>query len=318
MSSLARRLSAVAIAALCLLPTAARADDPASDLLRSLDPFAGPASRPLLADNVITGPPATRAATQPVDDPATGAQRSLAEFVGHFSPYDPTYFVAGPADPLVKFQFSFKYRIFNPASPLGKVPVIGQLHFAYTQLSLWQLDKPSSPFFDTNYQPELFYSDEDVKWLTIPGVRPLGLQAGFGHDSNGQSGDTSRQVNLLFVRPILNFGDPDGFHFYVALKAYVYVGTVSENPDIARFRGYCDLRAVVGWRYGVELSALARWGSHYDRGAVTVDLTYPLRDLLYKNVDLYLDAQYFTGYGESLVEYNRRTDAFRIGIGLVR
>ena len=272
----------------------------------------------MLADNVLTGPTSREAATRPVDQPSNGAQRTLAEFVGHFAPYEPIYFVAGPYDPLVRFQFSFKYRLFNPDSPIGKVPVIGQLNFAYTQLSLWQLDRPSSPFLDTNYQPEAFYNDDDVKWVKLPAVSQFGLMAGFGHDSNGRDGTASRQVNILFVKPTFNFGDPEGFHAYISPKAYFYLGNNDENPDIAVYRGYVDARFVVGWRYGPEFSAVGRIGSHADRGSVVLDLTYPLRDLLFKNVDLYADVQYFDGYGETLLNYNQRSQELRFGFALVR
>ncbi len=142
--------------------------------------------------------------------------------------------------------------------------------------------------------------------------------AGFGHDSNGRDGPASRQLNLLFVQPTFNFGDPQSFHFYVSPKAYVYVGDLSQNPDIAKYRGYVDARFVAGWRHGLELSAVGRIGSDANRGSVLLDLTYPLRDVLDNNVDLYLDAQYFTGYGEVLREYNTRQNEFRIGFALVR
>ena len=142
--------------------------------------------------------------------------------------------------------------------------------------------------------------------------------AGFGHDSNGRDGALSRQVNIVFFRPTFNFGDPEGFHAYVSPKAYFYVGDLSENPDIQRYRGYVDARFVVGWRQGLEFSLLGRIGSRADRGSVLMDLTFPLKDLLYKNVDLYLDVQYFDGYGEVLRNYNQRTQALRFGFALVR
>ncbi len=311
-----------AVAALAA-PRSTRADaDPFVALANRIDPPPAAAATdgppPILADNFITGPTSREAASRPVDQPDNGTQRTLAELVGHFAPYQPVYFVAGPVDPLVRFQFSFKYRLFNPDAPLGKLPVIGKLNFAYTQLSLWALTEPSAPFLDTNYQPEAFYNDDDVQWVHLPGVQQLGLMGGFGHDSNGRDGPASRQLNLLFLQPTFNFGDPEQFHFYVSPKAYVYVGDLSQNPDIAKYRGYVDARFVVGWRNGVELSAVGRIGSDANRGSVLLDLTYPLRDVLFNNVDLYLDAQYFNGYGESLIEYNTRQNEFRVGFALVR
>jgi len=275
-------------------------------------------SLPAYLDNLIAGP-GTQASTRPMYQPDTWAERSIAEFIGHFSAYEPIYFIAGATNPLAKFEFSFQYRLFNKDAPLSKVvPLLSGLHFSYTQLSLWQIDKASAPFYDSNYKPEFFYSNEDIKLIHLPGVSELGLQTGFGHDSNGRGGAASRGVNMLFLRPIFDFGDPEKFHFYVAPKAYVYVGPITDNPDIAKFRGYCDLRAVVGWRQGLELSFLGRIGSDYNRGSVMFDLTYPIRDLLNRNLDLYIDAQYFNGYGETLLTYNQRTQAFRMGFALAR
>ncbi len=273
---------------------------------------------PAYLDNLLAGP-GTQASTQPLYQPETITERSFAEFIGHFSGYEPIYFIAGPTDPLVKFQFSFKFELFNKESPLAKeVPLLSGLNFSYTQLSLWQLDKTSAPFYDSNYMPEFFYSNEDIKAVSIPGVSELGLQTGYGHDSNGEGGTTSRGVNILFLRPMLNFGNPDKFHFYIAPKGYVYIFGKDGNPDIAKYRGYCDLTAVMGWRQGLELSFLGRVGSQGNRGSVQFDLTYPVRDLLNHNLDVYVDAQYFNGYGETLLEYNRRSQAFRIGVALAR
>ncbi len=149
--------------------------DPFVALAHLIDPPAAatPDAPLILADNLITGPTSREAATRPVDQPDNGFQRTLAEFVGHFAPYQPVYFIAGPDGPLVRFQFSFKYRLFNPDAPVGKIPVLGKLNFAYTQLSLWDLTAPSAPFYDTNYQPEAFYNDDDVQWLHLPGVQQL-------------------------------------------------------------------------------------------------------------------------------------------------
>ena len=58
---------------------------------------------------------------------------------------------------------------------------------------------------------------------------------------------------------------------------------------------------------------LARKGT-----TVQVDLTYPMAGLLGKNLNFYLQAQYFSGYAETLLNYNERHDALRIGFSIVR
>ena len=273
---------------------------------------------PFLLDGGAASQPASPPATLPSEQPQTAGQRTLAEFLGHFSGYEPMYFIAGPVDPMVKWQFSFKYRVLNPNAPLAeKFPPLAGLHFAYTQMALWQIDKPSAPLFDTAYKPEFFWSNEDINYK-IPGVAQWGFQGGYGHESNGRGGPDSREINILFARPIVTFGDLEHFHVSLAPKFYTYIGSLYGNQDIWRYRGYCDFRTIIGWRQGLELSTIGRVGNHWNRGSVQLDLTYPLRNLLANNFDVYLDAQYFYGYGESLLTYNKRSSAFRIGLGLVR
>ncbi|MGN6644730.1 MAG: phospholipase A, partial [Verrucomicrobiota bacterium] len=101
-------------------------------------------------------------------------------------------------------------------------------------------------------------------------------------------------------------------------RAWVYVGDLSDNPDIADYRGYADLRAAIGWKRGLQVSALGRIGQRFSQGSVTVDATYPLMQPPSGSFSVYLMAQYFVGYGESLIGYKERTEIFRAGFSLFR
>jgi outer membrane phospholipase A len=198
------------------------------------------------------------------------------------------------------------------------VPFLGGMFLGYTQTGLWDLEGDSKPFTDTNYRPELAWSQDQLAWLKIPGVAQTGLQAGVQHESNGQDGRQSRSINIAYLRPVFHFGDPKGFEGQIAPKIYAYLPDVEDNPDIAEYRGYCDLRVTAGWADGFQAAATGRLGSDGDHGSLQFDLTYPLRALGDGNLDLYLQVQWFSGYGESLITYDEYTDALRIGIGLVR
>lgn len=253
--------------------------------------------------------------------PAVGGTFGLEEFVQHFAPYEPMYFIGGWKAPQIKFQFSIRYRFFTPGGPLGrKMPLLSGINFAYSQTSFWDWSDPNSPFFfDSSYRPEAFYFLENVPGLKLPPGWQLGAQLGIGHESNGQKKPDHRSLNIAFVRPIFTVSDQRGvFFFTFAPKIYGYIGDLSLNPDIARYRGYADYRFVVGWRDGLQLATIGRVGNHWDRGSAQFDLTYPLTKLLRGNMDLSIDAQYFIGYGESLLTYNRRTQVFRVGVALVR
>jgi phospholipase A1/A2 len=239
-------------------------------------------------------------------------------FREHFFPYEPFYFIAWTESPNAKFQFSFKYQLLNNEGPLAeKVPGLKGFYFGYTQTSLWDWNQPSAPFLDSSYKPELLYLRERVvgggptNWLR------LDLQPGLQHESNGQGGTESRSLNNAYIRPTLTLGREEKLQFTLQPQAWIYIGDLSDNPDIARYRGYAGLRTVIGWQRGVQLSALGRLGDRGDRGSLQLDLTYPMMQI-WSSFSVYLDLQYFIGYGESLLLYNERSSAFRFGVALYR
>jgi outer membrane phospholipase A len=240
-------------------------------------------------------------------------------FKEHFFGYEPIYFIVGGESPAAKFQISFKYQLLNSDGYLaGKAPPLKGLHLAYTQVSLWDLNQPSAPFLDTSYKPEFFYSwDRVVGGQSTNWIR-LDLQSGVQHESNGKAGFDSRSQNVVYFRPTLVLGKPDSLQFTLSPRAWVYVGDLGDNPDLPDYRGYMDLRAIVGWRRGLQLSALGRLGDDGGNGSLQLDLTYPLMTLLSRSFSIYLHAQYFTGYGESFLYYNERSSAFRFGFSLYR
>lgn len=231
----------------------------------------------------------------------------VAFFLRHVSPYEPIYFVAGSESPNAKFQFGFKYQLLDV-----ECKVLKGLNVAYTQTSLWDLSAPSAPFFDSSYKPELLYSYDDLFASGNTNGFRLDLQFGAQHESNGKGGGSSRSLNIAYFRPTLTLGRPDGLHFLLQPRFWGYLGDLSDNPDLDEYRGYFDLRAAVVWRE-FQLSAFGRMGKEGQNHSVQFDLTY-----LIPKTAIYLDLQYFTGYGESLLRYNQRSDVVRVGFALYR
>ena len=227
---------------------------------------------------------------------------------------DPMYFVVGARDGWnARFQLSFKYRLFDQASGFGKdEPWLSGLYFGYTQNSLWELDSDSAAFRDTSYRPSLFWRWERTDEKTwVDGVR-----AGFEHESNGKDGDRSRSVNTAFVRPEWRWKLREGSVFEFTPKIYGYLDK-QENPDIEEYRGYVD------WRFRYDAAgewittALARIGTS-GKGSFQLDVSMRIRDLKFGPVGGYLHFQYFTGYGEDILDYNvRRPSQFRVGFAIV-
>jgi phospholipase A1 len=276
-----------------------------------------PQSRP--ADS---RPPDSRPTSNPVDQVLPDGNTARAGFVhyflNHFSGHEPMYFLVGGEAPAAKFQFSFKYRVFNPEGTLAEVfPPITGLHFAYSQTSFWDLSEPSVPFFDTSYRPEVLWSNDDMlpeSWK--PRGVTGGLQTGFQHESNGKADPDGRSVNTVYLRPMVVFGDREDLFLTVAPTVWHYISQ-PDSPPLDNYRGHGDLRMVGGWTTGLQLAAIGRLGDQSGKGSLQLDLSYPLRGLG-ANVDLFLHAQLFTGYGETLLFYDQYDTQFRVGFSLIR
>jgi phospholipase A1/A2 len=241
-------------------------------------------------------------------------------FRDHFFGYQPMYALMGPDHPNTKLQFSFKYKLIGEDSWLAQqAPWVRGAYFAYTQTSLWDTSAPSAPFLDTSYKPEFLYQWQDI-WRrgNFPDWMRFDLDTALGHESNGRDGEASRTLNQAYLRPRVVLGYDGGWQVTVAPRAWVYLGTLNENPEIATYRGYAELQVRVGKFDSILLDAKVRAGNSLIRGSVTLDASYPLRNLTDHWLNGYLYVQYFNGYGESLLKYQERSSTFRIGYGLFR
>ncbi len=239
-------------------------------------------------------------------------------FKEHISGYEPMYLILGTKAPDTKFQISFAYQLLNNDGPLADaVPALKGFHIAYTQTSLWDRGGASSPFYDTSYKPEFFYAWKNVTHAQPTNWIQFDLQGGLEHDSNGKGGTDSRSLAIAYFQPTLTIGRDDGLQLALQPRVWTYIGDLSDNPDIADYMGYASLRTVVGWKRGLQLSALGQMGKNANRGSVQLDLTYPTMRF-FGSFSLYLDVQYFNGYAESLLDYNERTDELRVGFALFR
>ncbi len=58
-------------------------------------------------------------------------------------------------------------------------------------------------------------------------------------------------------------------------------------------------------------------GKGFDHRSVQLDLTYPVR-IGFLDISVFVMAQDFNGYGESLLSYDRKTESRRFGFAFVR
>ncbi len=200
-----------------------------------------------------------------------------------------------------KFQFSFKQRLWK------------SFYFAYTQKSFWRIldQEDSRPFRETNHNPELFYRLKPERNR----LGPWGLDVGYEHESNGAREPDSRSWDRVYIAPFFDFGDlRASFKVWYRLseeqKRFPDDPEGDENPDIEDFYGNTELRLAYEFPFGHEINLATRWNFETSKGGLQFDYSIPT-----PNRNVFFIAQIWTGYGESLIDYNHyRT---RYGIGLM-
>ena len=198
----------------------------------------------------------------------------------------------------MKFQVSFKM-------PLATELFGGNtdLLFAYTGVAWWQLfnNPADNPFRETNYEPEIFLRSYPRK--NILGLDFISWELGINHQSNGQSGPLSRGWDRMFGSTAIELTDD----LVLGLRAWTILRRQDTNRDLYRYMGYGDIG--VGWVPNRHtFTMMYRPATEGD--AVQLTWSYPIT----KYLRVY--AQYWNGYGESLIDYNVRTKRIGLGIAL--
>ena len=233
------------------------------------------------------------------------------------SAFQPNYLIATysvnpnekPFDPLfpdedildnaeVKFQVSIKAPVWR-----NMFGTNSDLIAAYTSTSWWQVTSDSSAFRETNYQPEIF-------WRHYGGPKILGGEVaaadlGLNHQSNGRSEVLSRSWNRVMGRLYLDYDD-----IAVALRAWYRLpenGADDDNPGMYRYYGYGDVLVAYAPNKNT-FTAMLRPGT--EENGVELTWSYPITNVFRAY------AQYWNGYGESLLDYDARIERFGIGIAL--
>ena len=206
-----------------------------------------------------------------------------------------------------KFQISFKVKLWEDV--LGKDM---DLWFGYTQLAFWQLYNAafSSPFRETNYEPELLLNLRTN--YDILGWKGRIVNLGFNHQSNGQGGTKSRSWN----RAVANFGFEKG-NFNLLVKTWYRIPESAgedDNPDITDYMGYGEVWGTWYWNRHRFAAMLRNNLKASNKGAVQLDWSFPFPFLANDRFSGYI--QYFNGYGESLIDYNNTVNRISVGFML--
>jgi len=195
-----------------------------------------------------------------------------------------------------KAQISFLVPLWHDVAKIHTL----DLNFAYTQLFYWQFYVSSQYFRETNYEPEVFLS-----WQ--PSTRLL-TKFGIVHQSNGKGGSMERSWNRIYLDLIFS-----GEHWIFSVKPWILIfkprSSNIHNPDIADYLGH--ERFVFAYKFPYSTISLTVRNIERPRRTTFIgDITFPIT----KHISGYI--QGFSGYGQSLIEYDHRTNAAGIGISL--
>lgn len=203
-----------------------------------------------------------------------------------------------------KFQLSFKTKALE-----NLFGGYGDLWLGYTQQSSWQVYNTvnSSAFRETDYEPEAFLTLRTNAHLLGFDWRLLNL--GVVHQSNGRNLPLSRSWNRVYAQFGLERGNLSLF-----LRPWLRINesaSTDDNPGITDYMGHGDLLAV--YHHGEnEFSALTRYSGVGNRATVQLDWHFPLVGALKGYVQL------FSGYGETLIDYNIHQNTIGIGVSLTQ
>lgn len=183
---------------------------------------------------------------------------------------------------------------------------------AYTQKSFWQTTEDSSPFRETNYEPEIFiqfpYKENSVL---------KAYKVSIMHSSNGRNDENSRSWNKVYLEGYYQFAN-----LFLVPKIWYRIPDdkgSDDNPDIEDYYGYGDLTLLYAYKkhtFELLLRNNLKF-SESNKGAVELNWTFPLPEFL-STKNTYGMLQLFSGYGNSLIDYDREINKIGLGIAFSR
>lgn len=203
----------------------------------------------------------------------------------------------------VKYQLSFKVPLWHNIAHLPT-----SLYFAYTQMSYWQLYNKSAFFRETDYEPEFFLANE-INVHLFKDWHLNFVNLGAVHQSNGFGGTMERSWNRVYVSAIASSGN-----WVIALRPWYVIHDSTynrQNPTMAKYLGYGQ--TTIAYKYYNQVLALEARSfleRHGRYKTATLSWSFPIN----KHLKGYV--QVFSGYGQSLIEYNHRTNAVGLGFAL--
>lgn len=225
----------------------------------------------------------------------------------YFGIYKDNYFIFGPAigpkitrkNTNIKFQISIAQRLTKSTLPLGTY-----LYLFYTQKVMWNVLEKSMPMTDLNFNPGIGLAKPLFVKNRFIGKVILCLE----HESNGRDEDASRSWNKISLGANIMV-DP---MLMVHGKFWIPIVDGMNNKDILDYSGIYQVGLQMfspNRRFNLGITLVKRRGWNLDYNSI-IELSYRL----WKRDNQFLFMQYYNGYGEDLLEYNKFHSQLRVGI----
>lgn len=224
-----------------------------------------------------------------------------------FGLYKDNYFTVGTAvgqkptslNSDVKFQISLGIRLTKASLPWNSY-----VFLAYTQKTFWNVFQNSMPMRDINFNPAIGWSKHFFNKDRYVGKLTLLIE----HESNGKDGDASRSWNRVSLYGATIIDE----WLMVHAKFWIPIIDGQNNRDIPEYYGIYQSGVVVttpNKRFSFGLTWLKRKGWNLNFNSIW-DVSWKVSE----KTNLNLFAQYYNGYGENLLDYNKFHSRLRVGI----
>jgi phospholipase A1 len=217
-----------------------------------------------------------------------------------------------------RIQLSVRTKVAQGLLTGGGDERIDSLWFAYSQQSYWQLfnNDLSRPFRATDHEPEIIYI------LPLQADLPGGWRLAYAgvsanHQSNGQSLPLSRSWNRVIGLAGVEFGT----RWTVNAKVWQRLpedASADDNPDIVDKLGRGEISVL--WNRSADdsfgMTIRPVFGSG-DAGSVRLNWWHRIGTSANPRSNLRFHTELFSGYGDSLIDYNHRRTALNLGLTLL-
>ncbi len=245
----------------------------------------------------------------PVDEQKefTDSLKHDLQFGPYFGLYKDNYFTVGTTpfrkptstNSDVKFQISLSIRLTNAVLPWNSL-----LFLFYTQKTFWNVFQNSMPMHDLNFNPGIGWSKPFFNKGRYAGKLTMLVE----HESNGRDGLDSRSWNRVSFYGSTIIDD----WLMVHAKFWIPIIDGENNRDILKYCGIYQSGVVVTtpnkkFSFGLTMVKRSGWNLNFN---TILEASWKVHEK--SNLNLF--AQYYNGYGESLLDYNQFHSRLRVGI----